>query len=250
MAQRQPEPSSTRVVLPAGVPGRTKAERVNAMFARIVPHYDLMNRLMTFGMDGGWRRAAVAQVRPRGGRLLDVGTGTGDLAQELRRQGAASVVGVDFVAPMLARAADKHGPESLPWLSLVQGDALHLPFADASFDGVISGFLLRNVADLPAALTEMARVLRPGARLVSLELTHPPRALAPAFHLYFDRLVPALGGVVTGEPAAYRYLPASLGPLPTAPALARLFGEAGLRGVRYRRLGLGTVAIHVGVRAD
>lgn len=236
-------------VVPSGVPGRNKAERVQAMFGRIVRRYDRMNRLMTFGMDGGWRRATIQAVDPRGKRVLDLGTGTGDLAREALRGGATEVVGADFVLEMLRLARSKcesRSPGSP--LRLAQADALRLPFADQSFDCVISGFLLRNVADLPVALSEMARVLVPGGRLACLEITHPPSILAPFFRLYFDGLIPLLGAVVTGQGNAYRYLPQSLGPLPVAPELAGLIEQAGFTQVTYRRLGLGTVALHVGRR--
>ncbi|HUX85947.1 MAG TPA: ubiquinone/menaquinone biosynthesis methyltransferase [Chloroflexota bacterium] len=236
-------------VVPAGVPGHSKAERVQAMFSRIVPRYDLMNRIMTMGMDRAWRRAAVRAAAPRGGVALDVGTGTGDLAFELARGGARQVIGADFCEEMLVAARLK-AQRQVPGqpLDFVLGDALCLPFPDATFDCVVNGFVLRNVASLPNAFAEMFRVLRPGGRLVCLEITHPPAALAPVFGLYFNQIVPRLGAALTGESAAYQYLPQSLGPLPEAPRLAALIGQAGFGEVRYRRLGLGTVALHVGRR--
>lgn len=241
--------SAVPEVLPEGVPGRTKSERVRSMFARIVPRYDLMNALMTGGMDRGWRRAAVRVAQPAGGQALDVGAGTGDLSIALARHGARRVVGTDFCEDMLPVADAKAQRAGYGGrVSFVVGDALHLPFPDASFDCVVNGFLLRNVADLPAALHEMTRVLRPGGRLVCLEITHPPAVVAPLFSAYFGHIVPLLGAVVTGEAAAYEYLPKSLRPLPAAPELARLLGNAGLEQVRYRRLGLGAVALHAGVR--
>lgn len=231
-------------VVPSGVPGRNKSERVQAMFGQIVRRYDLMNRLMTLGMDGGWRRAAIQAADVRGKRVLDLGTGTGDLAREALRAGAAEVIGADFVGTMLGVARRKCDSR----LRLIQADALHLPFVDQSFECVINGFLLRNVADLPAALREMGRVLRPGGQLACLEITHPPPSVAPLFGLYFDRLVPLLGAVVTGERDAYRYLPRSLGPLPEAPELSRLIARAGFTQVRFHRLGLGMVALHLARR--
>ena len=237
------------IVVPAGVPGRTKAERVQAMFGRIVSRYDLMNRIMTFGLDGGWRREAIASLSPANGLILDVGTGTGDLAIGIGRAGARDVVGVDFVEDMLRGARTKSarcGRSNR--IAFAVGDAMGLPFADRTFDGVINGFLLRNVADLAGAVAEFTRVLKPGGRLVCLEITHAPPLFAPFFGLYFGRIVPLIGSIVTGEPSAYRYLPESLAPLPSAPRLAQLLHEAGLDRVRYRRLGFGTVAIHVGER--
>jgi demethylmenaquinone methyltransferase / 2-methoxy-6-polyprenyl-1,4-benzoquinol methylase len=235
------------VVMPAGGPGQSKAERVHAMFSQIVARYDVMNRLMTFGLDGGWRRAAAQAVDLDHGLVLDVGTGTGDLAIALAHCGANQVIGADFVREMLAVARAKVSARPLAGaVTFVTADALQLPFRDETFDGVVNGFLLRNVADLPSALRELVRVLKPGGRLVCLEITHPAGPLGPFLGLYFDRVVPRLGALVTGEGAAYRYLPASLGPLPNVQRLAGLLVAAGLVSVRYRRLGLGTVALHVG----
>ncbi|HLZ07624.1 MAG TPA: ubiquinone/menaquinone biosynthesis methyltransferase, partial [Chloroflexota bacterium] len=239
-----------RVVVPSGVPGRTKSERVQAMFGRIVARYDLMNRLMTFGQDASWRRAAIADLEPAGALVLDIGAGTGDLALGALKAGALRVVGVDFVDSMLASARTKllsAGYRNR--IAFAIGDALSLPFPDASFDGVVNGFLLRNVADLDGALREFARVLRPGGRLVCLEITHAPPALAPFFAVYFGRIIPILGSIVTGESAAYQYLPESLAPLPNPDHLSSMLRESGFDRVSYRRLGLGTVAIHVAVRA-
>jgi len=235
-----------REVVPVGVPGRNKAERVQAMFGLIASRYDVMNRLMTFGLDGGWRQATVRAGRVLGKRVLDLGCGTGDLTLAALDAGAAEVVGTDFVGEMLLSAQLKC-PVSEP-VQFVQGDALHLPYPNASFDTVLNAFLLRNVGDLPAALQEMYRVLRPGGWLACLEITHPPTAFAPFFRLYFEHLVPLLGAAITGEANAYRYLPRSLGPLPRAERLAQLLENTGLQEVSYRRLGLGTVALHRGRR--
>lgn len=249
---RKPDGATpTLEVVPDGFPGHSKAERVRAMFARIVSRYDLMNALMTGGMDRRWRNAAASAASPRGGLALDVGAGTGDLTFALVRAGAARAVGVDFCEEMLAVAREK-ARSQVPdgSASFLAADALNLPFPDRAFDCVTSGFLLRNVANLQSALVEMTRVLRPGGRLVCLEITHPPMLFAPVFGLYFRDVVPLVGAVVTGEAAAYRYLPASLGPLPDARRLATLLVEAGLTNVHYRHLGLGTVALHVGTRVE
>jgi demethylmenaquinone methyltransferase/2-methoxy-6-polyprenyl-1,4-benzoquinol methylase len=218
------------------------------MFARIVPCYDLMNRLMTAGQDVRWRQRAAARARPAGAYALDLATGTGDLALELRRQGAARVVGADYCEPMLAAAHAKLRTRGASDIELVVADALQLPFADATFDCVTSGFLLRNVVDLPHALREMRRVLRPGGRAVALELTHPPAGpLAAAFRLYFDGIMPRLGAIVSNT-SAYWYLADSLRPFPDADRLASLFREAGFNAVAYERVGLGALAIHVAQR--
>jgi demethylmenaquinone methyltransferase/2-methoxy-6-polyprenyl-1,4-benzoquinol methylase len=216
------------------------------MFGRIVPRYDLMNRLMTGGQDRAWRRQAAAAAGPRGALALDLATGTGDLALELRRQGARCVVAVDYCAPMLEAAAAKLERRSERGIKLVNGDALALPFRAGSFDCVTSGFLLRNVVDLDLCLREMHRILRPGGRVIALEITHPPpRSLGRLANRYFHALVPVLGGIIS-DAAAYRYLPASLAIFPDAEVLAEQFRAAGFANVTYRRLGFGTVAIHVG----
>src|SRR6185437_5607653 len=183
-----------------------------------------MNRLMTGGMDLRWRVLAATLAEPAGRRVLDVATGTGDLAAELQRQGAAVVVGADFAANMLRAARGK----LCCAIPLVQADGQQLPFADGSFDRVTNAFLLRNLADLDQALREMRRVLRPGGRLVCLEITRPaPGLFARGFGFYFYHLVPAIGGAITGQRAAYRYLPHSLTHFPRAEALAGRLRHAG-----------------------
>ncbi|MCL4545859.1 MAG: ubiquinone/menaquinone biosynthesis methyltransferase [Chloroflexi bacterium] len=226
----------------ASLTGTEKAELVQRMFNRIVPEYDLMNRLMTGGMDVRWRKLAAKLAQPLGARALDIATGTGDLALELWHQGALEVVAGDFASNML-QVAQRKLPSIIP---LVLADAQHLPFADASFDRVTNAFLLRNLSDLDAGLCEMRRVLRPGGRLVCLEITRPqPGLFTHLFNFYFYRFVPALGGAITGQRIAYRYLPHSLTTFPRAPELAERLKQARFTAVRYYPLGLGTIAIHV-----
>ena len=221
--------------------------RVRAMFGRIVPRYDLLNRLMSVGMDGRWRRLAAEAARPLGATALDLGAGTGNMTVELRRRGASHVIGVDFSSEMLALAARK--TSGMSGLSLALADALRLPFADAAFDVVTNAFLLRNVADLRGGLAEMARVLRPDGRLVCLDMTQPPSgAFGTAYRFYFHRLLPPLAGALSGDRAAYRYLPHSLRGFPDAAALAELLRDAGFEDVRVRLLGGGTVALHAAVK--
>jgi demethylmenaquinone methyltransferase/2-methoxy-6-polyprenyl-1,4-benzoquinol methylase len=230
-------------------------ERIRDMFGRIARHYDLMNRLMTAGLDGRWRAAAAAEAcLSPGEQALDVCCGTGDLAFALaRRYPQAIVTGLDFAEPMLERAREKaariaaRGAAS-PAPTFVAGDVLALPFPDDQFTAVSAAFGVRNVADLPGAFAEMVRVSRPGGRVICLEITTPPPGPGRRFHeLWFDRTVPALGRVVAGDGSAYAYLPASVRAFPEADALAAIMTGAGLRQVRFRRFGMGIVALHCGV---
>ncbi len=227
-----------------GGDARERNRQIQAMFGRIVPRYDRMNRLMSFGMDVGWRRRAVRAVEPAGKRILDLGAGTGDLARELARGGATSVCGADFTPAMLHAASRRDaGGGPFAWIA---ADAHHLPFADGSFDALTNAFVLRNLVDLPLAFREMARVLRPGGRAVCLDMTPPPPGIfSAAYRLYFNRIMPPIAGLLSGDRAAYRYLPNSLTGFPDADALSQMLRNAGFREVRYQRLGGGAVALHV-----
>lgn len=220
------------------------------MFTRIAGRYDLMNALMTGGRDRAWRRAAAAAAaRAPAGPVLDLATGTGDLARAVRAAAPGRlVVGADFAEAMLRLARRKLA--GTPRLPLVAADALALPFRDAAFACVTSAFLLRNLADLPAGLAEMRRVTAPGGMVVALEITRPAlRGWDTLFGTFFHRVVPLLGGLVAGDRSAYEYLPESVDRFVTPPELAGLMRGAGLRDVTWRRLGLGTIAVHVGVVA-
>jgi len=210
------------------------------MFDRIAPVYDVMNRVMTMGLDRKWRRLTVEAVVQRGDDVLDAACGTGDFAVAALRAGAGRVTGLDFAERMLERARRK-----APEVDWVQGDLLALPFDDASFDAATVGFGVRNVADLELALVQLRRVLRPGGRLAVLEITRPRGPLRPFFSLWFDRLVPLLGKVLPGGDA-YSYLPASVKRFPGAEDLAALMGSVGFGDVRFRLLGGTIVALHVG----
>jgi demethylmenaquinone methyltransferase/2-methoxy-6-polyprenyl-1,4-benzoquinol methylase len=220
--------------------GLLPADGVRRMFDRIAPVYDAMNRVMTAGLDGRWRRATVAETVRQGDRVLDACCGTGDLAVAAKRAGAGEVVGLDFSPAMLERARRKDA--GVEWL---EGDVLALPFEDESFDAVTVGFGVRNVEDLPAALRELRRVLRPGGRLGVLEITTPRGLLAPFYRLWFDRIVPLLGRVLPGGDA-YTYLPASVRRFPTPEALADELAGDGFSAVRFRLFAGGIVALHVG----
>jgi demethylmenaquinone methyltransferase/2-methoxy-6-polyprenyl-1,4-benzoquinol methylase len=215
-----------------------KRRFVRAMFDRIAPRYDRMNRLLTFGLDQRWRRAAVtaAAVGP-GDRVIDLACGTGDLCELAARRGAA-VAGVDFSGEMLRRAAARGA-----CARLVQADGQALPFRDASADAILCGFALRNFASLDETLGECARVLRPGGRLALLEVDRPRCAPVRAGHsLYFDRVVPWIGGLLSDR-AAYRYLPASTRYLPDEPELLAMIERSGFAGTRKRGFLLGTAQL-------
>ena len=221
------------------------------MFDRIAGVYDLMNSAMTAGLHHQWRGRAVerAEVGPAS-NALDVCCGTGDLALELRRQIGPDgrVVGCDFSEPMLELARRKSGEEGLP-AEFGWADALELPYGDASFDAVTIGFGARNLADLDRGLKEMTRVLKPGGRLVILEITRPHREpLATFYSLWFDRMVPMLG-TFAGDEDAYSYLPESVRSFPEPPELAARMDAAGLTGIRWLLLAGGIIAIHSAAKA-
>jgi demethylmenaquinone methyltransferase / 2-methoxy-6-polyprenyl-1,4-benzoquinol methylase len=223
--------------------GTLPPEGVQRMFDRIAPVYDAMNRVMTAGLDRRWRRITLDEVGVQAGdRLVDVCCGTGDLAIGAHARGAEAT-GLDFSAQMLERARRKQ-----PAIEWVQGDALALPFDDASFDEATVGFGVRNVADLATGLRELRRVLKPGGRVGILEITTPTGVLAPFYRVWFDRVVPLLGKVLPGG-AAYTYLPASVRRFPAPDALAELLAESGFANVRYRTFAGGIVALHVGLVA-
>jgi len=221
--------------------GTLAPDAVRGMFDRIAPVYDVMNRVMTAGLDQRWRRLAVQEVVWPGDRVLDACCGTGDLAVQAERRGAR-VVALDFSPGMLERARRKSG--TIEW---VQGDALALPFADGEFDAATVGFGVRNLADLEGGLRELARVLRPDGKLAVLEITRPRGLLRPFFRLWLDVLVPLAGKVLPGG-KAYTYLPASVRRFPGPEDLSGLFERAGFEHVSYRLLGGGSVALHVGTR--
>lgn len=226
--------------------GEERSRYVRGMFARIAGRYDLMNRLMTGWQDVRWRRQMMRGVRlSPGGRLLDLGAGTGDLAREaLRRFPGCRPVAADFTLEMMRVGKARSGLARLDWCA---ADAACLPFAEGAFEAVVSGFLLRNVSDLPGALAEQRRVLAPGGWMLALDTTRPRRSLLyPLIDFYLRRVIPALGRLVTGQREAYTYLPDSTRNFLSAERLAELMQAAGFQQVGFRRVGLGAVAIHWG----
>lgn len=221
--------------------GTLSPDGVRAMFDRIAPVYDAMNRAITMGMDRHWRRLAAASVVGTGDRVLDAACGTGDLAIAAREAGG-EVTGLDFSERMLDRARRKS--DAIEW---VRGDVLALPFDDAAFDAATIGFGIRNVDDLDAGLRELARVVRPGGRLAVLEITRPKGVLRPFFRLWFDVVVPLAGKALPGG-VAYSYLPASVRRFPGPDDLADALRRAGFADVSYRLLAGGIVSLHVGRR--
>jgi demethylmenaquinone methyltransferase/2-methoxy-6-polyprenyl-1,4-benzoquinol methylase len=224
------------------------SEAVRAMFTRIAGRYDLMNSLMTGGRHHAWRRRTAAAIAGApGGPALDLATGTADLALAVRAVSPGrTIVGADFSEAMLRHARVKLRARGERRTVLLAADALALPFADKTFACVTSAFLLRNLVDLPGGLAEMRRVTMPGGLVAALEITRPGVPGWDAlFGLYFNRLVPLVGAVVARDRAAYTYLPRSVERFVTPRELAALMGRVGLRDVRYRRLGLGTIALHV-----
>lgn len=223
---------------------------IRRMFDRIAPRYDLMNRLMSFGRDVSWRRAAArAALAGTPTVVLDIATGTGDLARELAAAGAPLVLALDFSLEMLRRATRKRPTALASRVTFLCGDAMRLPLRDRSVDACTIAFGLRNLPDYAAAVREFARVLRPGGRLVILETTPFRGPLAPLLRLYFDGFVPWLGGLLSGDRDAYTYLPRSTAAFPAPEALAALLREAGFAAVQVRHFMLGTVALHIAERA-
>ncbi len=221
--------------------GEEKVEAVRSMFDAIAPRYDLVNRIMTFRMDVGWRRKTVRSLElPAASTVLDLACGTGDLCRELASSGLRPI-GVDLSYGMLA-AARTEAP-------LVHGDALRLPLPDGSISGVTCGFALRNFASLPPFFAELARVVRPGGRIALLEVAEPPNRLLRAGHrFYFGRVVPLVGGLLS-DPAAYRYLPRSVAYLPEPTAMLDQLRATGFVDVERRLLSVGIAQLVTGTRS-
>lgn len=232
-----------------GSPAADKGAFVREMFAKIAPRYDAANRVISAGMDEGWRKRAIAILAaPHDGRVLDLCCGTGDVVFHLlRTDPSLHVTGADFCEPMLEKARLRAANEARGDATFVEADVMALPFEDRAFDGATMGFSMRNVVDIDATLREIRRVLRPGAKFVNLDMSKAPNRLwKTCFDLYFYRVVPLIGGLVGGSRAAYTYLPQSLTHHPNAEALRERFTGAGFADAGFVRLMGGAVAIHYG----
>jgi demethylmenaquinone methyltransferase/2-methoxy-6-polyprenyl-1,4-benzoquinol methylase len=230
--------------------GTERATQVRTIFSEIAPRYDLLNRVLSLNIDRSWRRAAVRTLeweRAPAGIYLDACAGTFDLSLELARQRGFNgrVAATDFARPMLVKGLPKiAGRPVMPACA----DSLALPFPDDAFDGAMVAFGVRNLADVRHGVRELGRVVRPGGRVVVLEFTTPPNPLVRAgYHLYFRRILPVVGRVVSGHPWAYTYLPESVGEFPGPQELAGLFESVGLGSVGWRLLSGGIAALHWGV---
>ena len=234
-----------------GGPEADKTGQVREMFDAIAPAYDFMNRCMTLGMDHSWRRRAVRLLGPATsyGRVLDIATGTGDIALKLATENRTpSITGIDLSEGMLAvgrrKIAETRLPEGVE-ITLRQGDCLDLDLPDASFDGVICAYGVRNFADIPRGLRSMRRVLRPGGRVVILELSTPSSPLVrPFYNIYTRAVIPTLGRMVSKDVRAYSYLPESIAAVPQRTEMTRLMEQAGFKNARYISLCLGACMIY------
>lgn len=228
------------------------ARRVREMFAAIAARYDLLNHLLSGNIDKRWRRLVATTLYQRlpagGGMILDVACGTGDLSLTLSGGGDAQIVGIDFCRPMLDIAASKSSKRGSE-IPFIEGDALALPFRDGSFDGATIGFGLRNLASVEAGLRELLRVLKPGGRVAVLEFSSPESAIFRAlFKVYFTKLLPLVGGLISGSRGAYQYLPDSVSHFPNQEELSSMMKEAGFEEITYQNLTGGIAALHLGKR--
>jgi demethylmenaquinone methyltransferase/2-methoxy-6-polyprenyl-1,4-benzoquinol methylase len=254
-------PAPVKGTQPEGAHTEADASRnVREMFTQIAPSYDALNHLLSLQLDRLWRARVARRLRPvlanPNALVLDLCCGTGDLALALRRSGKARIIGADFARTMLVRARAKSilgsshsGMPAPPPLPLAEADALRLPFADSSFDLVTAAFGFRNLANYEAGLREIHRVLKPGATIAILEFTEPPDGLlGDLYRWYFCKVLPRIGGWLSGDPAAYTYLPKSVARFFRPPELAALMSAVGYQSVAFKVWTFGTVALHIAVR--
>lgn len=237
-----------------GKPGdeRSTAAAVRDMFAAVVPHYDLLNHLLSAGFDVLWRRATVRELKPILSKpssvVLDLCCGTGDLALTVRRVSAGKVIGMDFCHPMLVRARQK-AMKSRRSVTFFEADSLRLPLRDASVDATTIAFGFRNLANYRRGLEEMRRVIRPGGMVAILEFSRVQWPFfGPLFGVYFRRVLPVLGAWISGVRGPYQYLPDSVSRFPDQESLALALRESGFTNVRYRNFTGGVAALHLGKR--
>ncbi len=233
----------------AQLQGKERSDYVQDMFGRIAKRYNTMNRIMTFGQDMKWRRFVVDKAQlSANGTLLDLATGTGDIAFEaLKATPSANVIGADFALPMMwvGQEIEPYG-DKVGWTG---ADALQLPFSDDKFDAVVSGYLVRNVIDIPQALAEQKRILKAGGRIVILDTSPPPKnILRPFILVHLKYVIPILGRIIGGKEAsdAYTYLPESTQAFKTPDELVMLMQDAGFVNVHYQTFMFGTMAVHWG----
>lgn len=232
--------------------GAERNAYVQRLFGRIAPRYNLMNRLMTAGLDLRWRRLAISEAHlPPGGRLLDLATGTGDIAlMTLKGDPSLQVMGTDFSLAMMRIGQERAGGNRVGWCG---ADALQLPFQDSTFDAILSAYLIRNLSpdQIEAAFREQVRLVKPGGRVVCLDATPPPQTiLKPLIVLYLNQIIPLVGGLLTGDRYAYMYLPRSTQAFKTPDELSMLMSTAGLTQVRYRGFMMGVMSLLVGLKPE
>lgn len=229
--------------------GKARSAAVQDIFDRIAPRYDLMNRIMTLGLDRQWRKFVIRQANlpQSGGRLLDIATGTGDIAFEgLTQHPTLTAIGADFVPRIMAVGRQRPNGTQVKWAA---ADALNLPFPSESFDAVTHGFLVRNVVDIPRAFAEQYRILKAGGRVVCLDTTPPPQnLLRPFLMIYLTMIIPFIGTILTGQRDAYTYLPNSTIGFKSPEELAALMRAAGFVDVGYKRFMFNTIAVHWGTK--
>lgn len=222
------------------------------MFAGIAKHYDLLNHVLSLNIDRSWRRRVRSEIRDildnKDGLVLDVACGTGDLSLELKRGAKATVIGTDFCRPMLAVAAKKTIAEKVE-IPYLEADAMALSFADDSFDAVTIAFGLRNLPNFENGLKELHRILKPGGKIVILECSKPPiPVFRQLYGFYFSSVLPRIGGLVSGSPGAYQYLPDSVSKFPDQKTVMAMMEDVGFTSVKYKNLTGGIAAIHTGVK--
>jgi demethylmenaquinone methyltransferase/2-methoxy-6-polyprenyl-1,4-benzoquinol methylase len=232
--------------------GTERNTYVRRLFERIAPRYNLMNRLMTVGLDLRWRRIALAEAQlPAEGRLLDLATGTGDIAlMALRGDPSLQVIGADFSIGMMRVGRGRRGGKRISWCG---ADALRLPFPDSTFDAVISAYLIRNLSpdQIEGVFREQVRLVKPGGRVVCLDATPPPATVfRPFILMYLNQVIPLLGGLLTGDRHAYTYLPRSTQAFKPPDELARIMTAAGLAQVHYQRFMMGVMSLLVGLKSE